>query len=126
MSPAPRQGQLILPIDQIVSAPTWGQAETDHETLMIDSLREHIRSSLTGVPDNLPELKGLCAKMPDPYEGKDDFDRLERWLSRLTTLWQAVGNDLMFEVEVIDPKDNQGDIQEEDSEIKAKVLNNGG
>jgi len=43
-------------------------------------------------------------------------------MSRLTTLWQAVGNDLMFEVEVIDPKDNQGDIQEEDGKIKAKVL----
>jgi len=33
---------------------------------------------------------------------------------RLTTLWQAVGNDLVFEVEVIDPKDNQGDVEQED------------
>ena len=33
-------------------------------------------------------------------------------------LRQAVGNDLIFEVEVIDPEDDQGDIQEEDSEIK--------
>jgi len=29
-------------------------------------------------------------------------------------------------VEVIDPKDEQGDVQEEDGEIKAKVLNNWG
>jgi len=35
-------------------------------------------------------------------------------MSRLTTLWQAVGNDLVFEVEVINPKDNQGDIEQED------------
>jgi len=34
-------------------------------------------------------------------------------------LWQTVGDDLIFEVEVIDPKDEQGDIQEEDGEIKA-------
>jgi len=30
-----------------------------------------------------------------------------------------VGDDLIFEVEVIDPKDKQEDIQEEDSEVKA-------
>jgi len=29
-------------------------------------------------------------------------------------LWRAVGNDLMFEVEVIDPKDNQRDMAKED------------
>jgi len=29
-------------------------------------------------------------------------------------LWQAVGNDLMFEIEVIDPKDNQQDMTKED------------
>jgi len=36
-----------------------------------------------GVPDNLPELTGLRARMPDAYEGEDDFDRLERWLHGL-------------------------------------------
>jgi len=30
-----------------------------------------------------------------------------------------VGDDLIFEVEVIDPEDDQGNIQEEDSEVKA-------
>jgi len=30
-----------------------------------------------------------------------------------------VGDDLVFEVKVIEPEDKQGDIQEEDSEIKA-------
>jgi len=34
-------------------------------------------------------------------------------------LRQAVGDNLIFEVEVIDPKDEQGDIQEKDSEVKA-------
>ena len=34
-------------------------------------------------------------------------------------LWQAVGDNLVFEVEVIDPKDEQGNIQEEDGEVKA-------
>jgi len=29
-------------------------------------------------------------------------------------LWQAVGNDLMFEVEVINPKDDQRDMTKED------------
>ena len=29
-------------------------------------------------------------------------------------LWQAVGDDLMFEVEVIDPKDNQGEVEQEE------------
>jgi len=37
-----------------------------------------------------------------------------------------VGNDLVFEVEVIDPKDKQRDIQKEDGEIEAKVLNDWG
>jgi len=30
-----------------------------------------------------------------------------------------VGDNLIFEVEVIDPKNDQGDIQEEDSEVEA-------
>ena len=55
----------------------------DHETLMIESLKEHIRTLLIGVPDNLPELKGLRAKMPDAYKGEDDFDCLEKWLHGL-------------------------------------------
>jgi len=37
-----------------------------------------------------------------------------------------VGNDLVFEVEVIDPKDNQGDVQEEDCKVKGWVLNDWG
>jgi len=37
-----------------------------------------------------------------------------------------VGNNLIFEVEVIDSKDEQGDIQEEDGKIQAKVLNDWG
>jgi len=30
-----------------------------------------------------------------------------------------VGDDLVFEVKVIDPKDEQRDVQEEDSEVEA-------
>ena len=41
-------------------------------------------------------------------------------------LWRAVGNDLMFEVEVIDPKDDQRDMAKEDWDVKAEVLNDGG
>jgi len=81
LSPGPRQGQSVALIAQL--APTQGQANMDHETLMIESLKEHIRTSLIGVPDNLPELKGLRAKMPDAYEGEDDFDCLEKWLHGL-------------------------------------------
>jgi len=33
-------------------------------------------------------------------------------------LRQTVGDDLIFEVEVIDPKDEQEDVQEEDGKIK--------
>jgi len=39
-------------------------------------------------------------------------------LGPTTVLRQAVGNNLIFEVEVIDPKEEQGDIQEKDSEVK--------
>jgi len=34
-----------------------------------------------------------------------------------------VGDNLVFEVEVIDPTDKQRDVQEEDGKIEAKVLN---
>ena len=34
-------------------------------------------------------------------------------------LRQTVGDNLIFEVEVIDPKDEQGYVQEKDGEIKA-------
>ena len=46
---------------------------------------------------------------------------IEQWQAQATVavktyycLWQAVGNDLMFEVEVIDPKDYQRDVAKED------------
>ena len=41
-------------------------------------------------------------------------------------LWQAVGNDLVFEVKVTDPKDNQGDVGQEERKVKTWVLNVGG
>jgi hypothetical protein len=50
---------------------------------MIESVRHHIRDSLVGVPFDLPEIKGLRAKLPDAYKGDDDFDRLDNWLQGL-------------------------------------------
>ena len=45
--------------------PTFGQGDTNHENHMIETLRDHIRESLMGIPNNLPEIKGLQAKLPD-------------------------------------------------------------
>ena len=37
-----------------------------------------------------------------------------------------MGDDLVFEVEVIDPKDEQRDMGKEERDVKAEVLNDGG
>jgi len=37
-----------------------------------------------------------------------------------------VGDDLVFEVEVIDPKDNQGDVDKEKRKVKGWMLNDWG
>jgi hypothetical protein len=50
---------------------------------MIEGLRQHIRDSLMEIPDDLPELKGIRAKLPDAYKGEDNFDRLDNWLQGL-------------------------------------------
>jgi hypothetical protein len=60
-----------------------GHPQLDHETDMINGLIRHIRGSLRGIPNDLPEIKGLCVKLPDTYAGKDDFDKLENWLQGL-------------------------------------------
>jgi len=57
--------------------------DPDHEVNMIDNLRQHIRESLSGIPNDLPELKGIRAKLPEAYEGEDDFDHLDNWLQGL-------------------------------------------
>jgi len=41
-------------------------------------------------------------------------------------LWQAVGNDLIFEVKVTDPKNYQRDVGQEERKVKTWVLNGGG
>jgi len=54
----PIQGQVGQTIASIIPAmPIPG--ESDHEINMIDALRNHIRDSLMGIPNNLPEIKGL-------------------------------------------------------------------
>ena len=45
---------------------------------------------------------------------KEDVGCLASVVKTYYYLWQAVGNDLMFEVEVINPKDDQRDMTEED------------
>jgi len=64
-------------------APSQGQPESEHDAKMANGLIKYIRDSLKGAPGNLPELKGLRVKLPEAYEGKDDFDRLESWLQGL-------------------------------------------
>jgi hypothetical protein len=75
------QMQLVAPLG--IPAPLQGQTGMDHEVHMIENLRHHIWDSLVGIPDNLPELKGLRAKMPEAYESKDNFDCLDNWLQGL-------------------------------------------
>jgi len=41
-------------------------------------------------------------------------------------LWQTVGDNLVFEVEVTNPKDYQGDVGQEKRKVKTWVLNDGG
>jgi len=78
----PIQGQVGQTVGSIVPAmPIPG--ESNHEINMIDTLRNHIRDSLIGIPNNLPEIKGLRAKLPEAYDGEDDFDHLDRWLQGL-------------------------------------------
>ena len=54
---APRQMQRQTHMP--TAPPTFGQGDTDHENYMIETLRDHIRDSLMGIPNNLPEIKGL-------------------------------------------------------------------
>jgi hypothetical protein len=79
--PTHTQRQSFMP--HTPSLPACGQDNLNHKTYMIDKLRAHIRDSLMSIPDNLLELKDLCAKMPDAYEGEDDYDHLDKWLQGL-------------------------------------------
>ena len=78
----PIQGQAGQNATSIVSAMTI-PGESDHKITMIDALRNHIRDLLMGIPNNLPEIKGLWAKLPEAYDGEDNFDCLDRWLQGL-------------------------------------------
>ena len=63
---------------------------------MIENLQRHIRDSLSGIPGDLPELKGVRAKLPDAYKGEDDFNRLDNWLQgllRFFKLHRVTGDD---------------------------------
>jgi hypothetical protein len=64
-------------------APSHSQPDSEHDARMAKSLRTYISDSMTGVPGDLPELKGLHAKLPEAYEGEDDFDHLKSWLQGL-------------------------------------------
>ena len=60
-----------------------GQMQINPEAEMINNLLQHIRDSLIGILANLPKIKGLRIRLPDVYEGKDDFDKLDSWLQGL-------------------------------------------
>ena len=75
------QAQYAAPYQPLALVP--GQIQIDPEAEMINNLLQHIRDSLIGAPANLPEIRGLRVKLPDAYEGEDDFDKLDRWLQGL-------------------------------------------
>ncbi len=66
-----------------IAARAQAPTESNHEVTMIENLQRHIRDSLMGIPGDLPELKGVRAKLPEAYKGEDDFDRLDNWLQGL-------------------------------------------
>jgi hypothetical protein len=75
---------LATPYMLQMSAPTVpGHTHMDHEVEMINNLLWHIRDSLLRMPHDLPEIKGLCIKLPEAYTGKDNFDKLDSWLQGL-------------------------------------------
>jgi hypothetical protein len=73
----PRTGSMLPQ-----QATEQSQPDSEYDTNMVDSLRQYISDSLRGVPGGQPELRGLHAKLPEPYEGEDN-DHLERWLQGL-------------------------------------------
>jgi hypothetical protein len=82
--PAHGPPNLAAPYMPLVPAAiAQGYPNRDHEADMIANLIRHIRESLSEIPHDLPEIKGLRAKLPDPYTGEDDFDILDNWLQNL-------------------------------------------
>ncbi|KAH9952880.1 hypothetical protein BC827DRAFT_1159524 [Russula dissimulans] len=77
-----------------------GQPDSEHKAKMAKDLSRYIQDSLRGVPSNLPELKGLRAKLPDAYEGEDDFNQFESWLQGLLRY---------FKLQCLTGKDRDGD-----------------
>ena len=63
--------------------PILSTPESELEAKMNDGLRNYIRDSLFGMPNDLPEIKGLRAKLPEAYTGEDDFERFENWVQGL-------------------------------------------
>jgi hypothetical protein len=78
-----RANQPVQRAAPILPIPIHRLPDADHELQLIEGLWQHILDSLTEIPDDLPELKGLCAKLPRSYEGEDDFDHLDNWLQGL-------------------------------------------
>jgi hypothetical protein len=82
-APAQIHAQAQAPAQINYPAVTRGLPNADHEINMIDNLRQHIRESLSGIPHDLPELKGVRAKLLEAYRGEDNFDHLNNWLQGL-------------------------------------------
>jgi len=73
------------------------------------------------IPANWPSQQSIPVPDHVPVPQLIDFDAYPAVPSHRPPivktyycLWRAVGNDLMFEVEVINPKDNQRDVAKED------------
>ena len=62
---------------------TLSMPESELEVKMNEGLRNYIRDSLFGMPDDLPEIKGLRAKLPEAYTGEDNFEHFENWVQGL-------------------------------------------
>jgi hypothetical protein len=61
-APAQVHIQVQAPAQINYLAVVRGISNADHETNMINNLRQHIRESLSGIPHNLPELRGVHTK----------------------------------------------------------------
>lgn len=65
------------------AAISHARVHLDHEAEMINNLIRHIRNSLSEIPHDLPEIKGLRVNLPEAYAGEDDIDKLDNWLQGL-------------------------------------------
>ena len=76
-------------------------------------------------PDGQSELTSSCNSSQVMAIGAMTFPR-DQSVKTHYCLQQQWSDDIVFEVEVIDPKDKQEDVEKEDNDVKAEGLNGGG